>query len=91
MVPASALLRSRRRACCDHSDVAGEADTEFGETHACLWQNGVAIDLGTLGGAFSGAQGINNRGEVTGWSETATGDIRAFVWRDGVMREVAAP
>jgi len=41
--------------------------------------------LGTLGGAWSEAFGINEQGQVVGWSEAAGGRILAFVWFDGVM------
>jgi uncharacterized membrane protein len=37
------------------------------------------IDLGTLGGSFSHAHGINERGEVVGTSETASGQLHAFL------------
>jgi probable HAF family extracellular repeat protein len=50
--------------------------------HAVLWPNPTTVvDLGTLGGTNSAAQGINNDGLVVGSSETASGDTRAFVWR----------
>jgi probable HAF family extracellular repeat protein len=47
------------------------------------------IDLGTLGGAFSEAVGINNRGWVSGYS-TLPGDsvIHGFFWRKGVMTDL---
>ena len=47
------------------------------------------IDLGTLGGTYSNAYGINNNGWVTGIS-TLPGDkeIHAFLWRDGVMTDL---
>src|SRR5439155_1282328 len=38
------------------------------------------IDLGTLGGAFSGALGVNNDGVVVGRSTNAAGERRAFRW-----------
>jgi probable HAF family extracellular repeat protein len=39
------------------------------------------IDLGTLpGGSASGADGINDSGEVVGWSYTASGDTHAFLY-----------
>lgn len=66
---------------------------------AFLWEDGVMIDLGTLGGQSSAAVAINNRGDVIGWaatgevtvSERATGTSgreieRAFLYRDGTMQ-----
>jgi probable HAF family extracellular repeat protein len=56
-------------------------------------------DLGTLGGTFSWATGINNKGWIVGFS-TLTGetcvpfppppgcDQHAFLWRDGVMTDL---
>jgi probable HAF family extracellular repeat protein len=46
-------------------------------------------DLGTLGGTFSWAYGINSRGSVVGYA-TLTGDtsMHAFFWREGVMRDL---
>jgi probable HAF family extracellular repeat protein len=38
-----------------------------------LWEEGKGMtDLGTLGGAFGGAQGVNNRGQVIGQSSIAS-------------------
>jgi probable HAF family extracellular repeat protein len=53
--------------------------------HALLWQNGVAIDMGNLGGAFNNfGHDINNWGQVVGGSDLA-GDLtsHAFVWSPG--------
>jgi probable HAF family extracellular repeat protein len=50
-------------------------------THrAFLWNNGAALDLGTLGGSLSIAHALNNSGQVTGFASTA-GDmeLRAVV------------
>jgi probable HAF family extracellular repeat protein len=50
--------------------------------HAVLWPSPTtAVDLGTLGGANSAAQDINDDGLVVGSSETESGNIVAFVWR----------
>ena len=51
-------------------------------------------DLGTLGGTFSLAGGINNKGEVVGPSFSApgptSGSPRAFLWRNGIMHDLNA-
>ncbi len=39
-----------------------------------------AIDLGTLGGAGSGATALNASGQVVGFAETASGAQHAFLW-----------
>jgi probable HAF family extracellular repeat protein len=46
-------------------------------------------DLGTLGGTFSFAGGINNRGDIEGFS-TLPGDtaVRAFLWQKGLMADL---
>jgi len=49
----------------------------------------IVIDLGTLGGTYSIAYGINNSGWVSGFS-TLPGDteVHAFLWHDGVMTDL---
>jgi probable HAF family extracellular repeat protein len=46
-------------------------------------------DLGTLGGTFGRAWGINNNGSVVGYA-TLAGDtaLHAFLWRKGVMTDL---
>jgi len=46
------------------------------------------IDLGTLGGTYSVANAINERGQVVGISGTAAGRFHAFMWQDGVMTDL---
>jgi probable HAF family extracellular repeat protein len=43
------------------------------------------IDLGTLGGSTSHANGINERGQIVGNSETTTGERHPFLWEEGTM------
>ena len=46
------------------------------------------IDLGTLGGATSAANGINGSGAVVGWSKTASGRVHATMWRAGRIIDI---
>jgi uncharacterized membrane protein len=43
-----------------------------------LYEKGVMKDLGTLGGAFSEAFAINERGDIVGQAETPTGNFMHF-------------
>jgi probable HAF family extracellular repeat protein len=45
-------------------------------------------DLGTLGGASSGATDLNEAGAVVGWSRTAAGQVHATVWRGGRIIDI---
>ena len=66
------------RAINEAGQVAGSAPSG----HAALWTaSDGAMDLGTLGGAISTAEGINDAGQVVGWSQAATGlTSHAFLW-----------
>jgi probable HAF family extracellular repeat protein len=55
---------------------------------SALWEDGVIVDLGTLGGTLSAAAAINNRGQIVGTSTTAAGQQRAFLWQDGIMMDL---
>jgi probable HAF family extracellular repeat protein len=46
------------------------------------------IDLGTLGGASSGATDLNDAGAIVGWSRNGSGQVRAVVWRAGRMIDI---
>lgn len=68
------------------------------EQEAVVWlQDGEIIDLGTLGGSFSFANDMNNRGHVVGFAENTVPDpysflfgteAHAFVWRKGFMEDL---
>ncbi len=67
------------------------AQVYFVFAHALLWQNGVATDLGTLGGApgFGGnhACAINNQGQAIGHADY-NGTTHGFLWQNGVMADL---
>ena len=46
------------------------------------------MDLGTLGGAYSSAEAVNDRGDVVGSSTTAAGEWHAFLWSRGRMMDL---
>lgn len=43
------------------------------------------INLGTLGGNYSRAYGINNSGQITGVAKNSSGSDRIFFWSNGTM------
>ena len=71
------------------SGACGPATPAVG-AHALLWQDGVAIYLGSLGGATDNlAYAINDRGQVVGVSDLP-GDTtaHAFFWQNGTMTDL---
>ena len=57
---------------------------------AFLWENGVMIDIGTLGNSTdeSYAAAINNLAQISGTSEPVDVSWRAFRWQDGRMENL---
>lgn len=80
------------RAVNDLGVVAGAmTDSPSGATsatHAVRWQSGTLLDLGTLGGDFSAAHGINSSGWIVGTSTDAGDAKRAFLWMGGAMHDL---
>ena len=63
--------------------------TLVGSQRAFLWRDGQVTDLGTLGGTFSQALGINDVGQVVGCSAIANSAARhAFLWQNGTMTDL---
>jgi len=74
----------------DAGQAAGYILTADGFQHAAMWQNGVEIDLGTLGGDQSSAIYINGAGQVAGWAETTGSFVgMATVWSGGTATPLA--
>ena len=74
----------------DRGQIVGQSGPNPDLAHAALWDRGVVVDLGTLGGEFSVAVTINNRTQACGYSLTPEGTLRAFLWEDGVMTNLGA-
>jgi probable HAF family extracellular repeat protein len=88
--------RSQPLAINDSGVVVGWEDAApTGFDHAVMWRNGVATDLGTLGGLQSEALNIDNEGRVVGWSRTMRPDSslplarHAFLWQNGTMTDLS--
>jgi probable HAF family extracellular repeat protein len=78
--------------------------TGFAEYDGVVWKDGQIIDLGTFGGAFSWAGGINDAGQVTGLALTTVPDsfdlgdlcfnnpfatqLLAFIWNGGALQNL---
>jgi probable HAF family extracellular repeat protein len=63
--------------------IAGSLALDLDTIHAVVWRrNGTVTDLGTLGGNFSVATGINQWGEVVGFSTMLQGSSsgHGFAW-----------
>ena len=61
-----------------------------GPRQAFIYRDGRMHTLGTLGGGYTEALGVNDRGDVIGQSRDAQGQLRPFLWRDGRMQDLAA-
>jgi probable HAF family extracellular repeat protein len=66
----------------DRGQIVGACTVAPEAVHACLIEDGVVVDLGTLGGSSSTANAINERGVVVGESRTVEGSIKAFLWTE---------
>jgi probable HAF family extracellular repeat protein len=64
-------------------------DTGLLDVAPFLWDRGLMMNLGSLGGTFGYGQCANNRGQVIGQSNLA-GDLEqhAFLWTKGAMKDL---
>ena len=69
----------------DSGDVVGYAGSPNIDSHAVLWRDGMAIDLGVWpGGHYSVANGINNLGQIVGTGTVAGDNLdHALMWTVG--------
>jgi uncharacterized repeat protein (TIGR01451 family) len=81
----------------DSGDIVGyayafdpETITRTGPDRAVLWQNGVPLDLGTLGGDAARAVAVNDSSQIVGNAQLADGTFHAFLWQSGVMTDLGA-
>lgn len=66
------------------------------QSQAVVWEFGIMVRLGTLGGANSYGEFINNRGQVAGHSETSTvpdpntgcPPVDPFIWQNGKIVDI---
>ncbi len=58
--------------------------------HAFLWQNGKMTDLGTLGGEYSVADALNERGQIVGTASTKKTGSHVFLWSNSRMRDLGS-
>ena len=69
--------------------VVGQSETTGGGQEAFLYNAGVMIGLGTLGGVNSYAYGINAAGQIVGQADTAMSGVSdAFLYSGGVMTDL---
>jgi probable HAF family extracellular repeat protein len=84
-LPLSAFAEGLARDINNTGDIVGHDD----ELGAVMWTNGELIALGvfTIG---SGANGINQRGQIVGniEFETSPPEARGFLWTDGQLSEL---
>jgi probable HAF family extracellular repeat protein len=55
---------------------------------ATIWQDGRYVELGSLGGTYTGGWDLNDAGEVVGDSELADGAVHAFRWSRGRITDL---
>lgn len=63
-------------------------DAEGFQARAVYWPGASALPLGSFGGGYGVARGINNQGDIVGISGYSTGVTHAFIWTAGTMTDL---
>ncbi len=66
----------------------GQTTGWFDGDTAFLWENSVLTELSTLGGYWSSAWDINNRGQIAGEAGTADDLSHAVLWENGMITDM---
>ncbi|QLQ04769.1 MAG: hypothetical protein HZY76_00755 [Anaerolineae bacterium] len=74
-------------AISNNGKVAGQCGSGS-SARGFFWENGVMQSLGTLGGSWSIAYGVNDAGQVVGTSLAGSGYSGAFLWQNGAMQSL---
>ena len=73
----------------DLGEAVGEADVNLGQyENAFLYASGTMTNLGTFGGTFSEAYGINDSGQIVGHATTKAYGDHAFLYSSGTMQDL---
>lgn len=73
----------------DKGQIVGNTETcSFSSIRDVLWDQGRAIDMGTIGGTSFAAIAINSNGQATGTYTPPDGINRAFIWQDGIASDL---
>jgi len=79
------------------SGACGIAVGDVSAAHAVLWENGIPIDIGSLGGhSWNTPTAINNHGTIVGFSllagQDGTRNYEAFIWtKEAGMHSLGKP
>jgi probable HAF family extracellular repeat protein len=83
----------------EHGQIAGNSytntipnpETGIPTVHPFVWENGMMVDLGTLGGGlYAVANRLNGRGQVAGTSDVTRDQTvqHAFLWERGQLQDL---
>src|SRR5216684_2753355 len=68
--------------------VGGVSELANTNLHAFFYNGKSIADLGTLGGDYSFAYGVNSKGQIVGESKNAAGQVNAFLYTQGKMSDL---